>query len=371
MIYIIILTILLFFMIFGANGIEKVSNYQLLHQKGRVILTKEKIAVTFFLFLCWFLTAFRGETIGNDTLGYLGVFSQISTKTSVFYVLQYNYMEEGFHIFLYMVSQLIGTDTQNVLIATATVCYMGIGYIIFKHSRNYYISVSIAFLYCFSMMTNTIRQGIAVVICLFAYEKIKNGKKVCGIFLIVLAMTFHLSAGVMFLLFLKKMFPKSKSTMLIVNGILIVISSGLFLNPILARLFSHYAIYFESERVGNGRLALSVEILFSLIITTLAYISYENKEDTKLQLAVFESSTMFYILALNMSLIGRCSAYFNAIFIVELPELICNIKIVKKRQALLLIEGSLWLWFIVAMLYRDSWNHLYPYQLWITNQTYL
>lgn len=354
----------------GSGRLEKDSRFAVNDRKRPYyIFTLEKLTVFLLLFLMWFLTAFRGETVGNDTAVYLGWFMQIGNGTVR--VFGDVYLEKGFLAYLYIIAHVIGTYPQIVLIVSSAVCYVLIGHYIFAYSKNYYLSLCLVFCFLFSVFTNEMRQGLAAVIGVYGYVLLKKKKYAQSTGVLLLACAFHVSALAIFVLYLHKFFPQNLKKIYTWNTVLCVLSLGLVFNRILLSLFPRFSVYFSSERVGNGRLALFTEIAFSYLLLYFAHKAYKrDKRAHSLELAVFELYSFFFILALNMSLISRVTYFFSAILTAEIPNMIRQSGIRKKSMVSMLLSGLLLGWFLVVLLFRQSWNHLIPYEFWTNNILY-
>ena len=357
------------FALMGAEKLKMDSRYLPNQRKGlSSLISRERILVFLMLAFLWFLTAFRGENVGSDTSEYLGWFVRIGEGT--FHdIFKGYYMENGFLMYLYLIARIFGIHPQIMLIITASICFLLMGHYIFASSKNFYLSLCLLFCLLFSVFTNEIRQGMAVVISVYGYLSYKEKRYIKSFFLILFAGMFHASALAVFLLYLHKFFPKDLKKIYIINGVLCVLSFKMVFNNLLLYLFPRFTIYFESERAGNGRLALIIEIFMSSVLLFFAHKAYRKKKHS-LELAVFEMYSLFFIFALNMSLINRITYYFSALLIVEIPNMIQQSQIKNKFGVGIAISSMFLIWFTIVLVFRQSWNRLIPYEFYYNNIQY-
>ncbi len=195
MIYFLLVFIAGCFVLKGSGRLARDSRYTLdQNRKSCYRFSCEKLAVFLVLLLMCFLTAFRGETVGNDTAVYLGWFRRIADGS--IHVFGDSYMEKGFLSYLFIIANFLGTYPQIMLIVSAAVCYVFIGHYIFDYSKNYYLSLCLVLCFLFSVFTNELRQGMAAVIGVYGYSLLKGKKYGKSALVILLAATFsYISAG--------------------------------------------------------------------------------------------------------------------------------------------------------------------------------
>lgn len=313
--------------------------------------------LTFLLF--WFLTAFRSFQIGNDTTTYLyyfNIYSKGIDKSRTF--------EIGYQYLNYFIGK-ITTNSHYFIIIIATIMYGGVVWYIYKYSKNISVSLCLFFCYFFSMFTSIFRQGIAMVIVLYGYHRLKEGKKIPAALLFLLATTFHTTAIVSFLLFLNTDFLKKKWFVLGMTAICGAISNTGILNTIVGIVVPRYAHYFESRYASTGWLAVSYSLIVYLIWYFLINKSVddENKKD-KIVVTNFTFLLIFTAFGFSVNLFTRAGEYFLLIALIEIPNMLYRGKVKHYRLWLFALCSMLLIMFIVTLLYRPGWNHLYPYKFW-------
>lgn len=316
-----------------------------------------KAVVCFVLFTLWFLTAFRSAEIGNDTQNYLNYFYKINEVgiSSAFRV------EYGFQALCLFIG-LFTDNAQWLIIFCATFCYVGVGFYILRYSKNAMVSVILVFCLCFSSFTNTLRQELAVIIGLYAYRFIKDGKNFRALLLILVAVLFHRSAAVMLLWFFHKLCKFNINTVLIIACLLIVLGISGLAQPIAQRIGFQYANYFSGKYARSGWLAVSVEVLRSLVFYLFIYKAYgKNKKANTVVLANFTLLILLCCFGYTVNLFTRAAQYFLLPAVVEIPNAFHTKNIKDGKLWLAVTVIILLLYFIVVLVLRPEWNNLYPY----------
>ena len=331
-----------------------------LRAKQKILFSKSIYNLFFVLLISffWFLTAFRGSNIGNDTSTYLW-YSQLIQNHGINPELA---IEVGFQYFCLFLSK-ITPDSYFLLVASATICYVICGIYIYKHSENILFSVVFLFCIAFSPFTNILRQAIAMVIVLIAYEMIKNKRNVIAILLILFASVFHTSAIVAFLWFAHKFIPKKPIIIIVAALTVATLSASGVLNTILSTILKEYENYFSSEQAGTGWLGIFYDCLRAFVFYLFTYIAY--KKSIKEHSLVVSNSVLLLMtvcLGFSVNLFGRASSYFLLISAVDIPNAF-NSGNIKNRKLWMMIMGTVMLaYFIVTLIIRPEWNNLYPYE---------
>ena len=309
--------------------------------------------------LMWFLTAFRSSSIGNDTKNYLwyfGIFTNGLDRTSR--------IEVGYQIFNYLLGK-ITHDEHSFLIIMASIMYGGIGIYFHKHCKNLAVSLCLFFCFFFSIYTNILRQGIAMIIALYGYQLLKNGKKIPAAVVFLLATTFHTTAFLCFLLYLNLDNLKKQWVVLSLTGLCAIISLTGVLKMVVNAVVPKYTSYFYGQYASSGWLAITFS-LFTYVVFYLL-ISKSLDENNKADNIVATNFTLLLMLTAfgyAVNLFERAGEYFMLIAITELPNILYRGKVKNFRLWLFGIGTFYLLFFILSLVYRPGWNHLYPYEFW-------
>lgn len=318
------------------------------------------LALASFLFL-WFLTAFRSSEIGNDTFNYMVVY-----KYAVLDGLDYgSVVEVGYQLLNILIGKFVKLDFHLFLIVMAILMYGGVGVYIFKYSRNTAVSVCLFFGCFFSVFASMLRQGLAMIIVLYGYQLLKNRKRIPAAILFLLATAIHLSALVSFLLFVDlKLFQKKWFVFPLAIACAIFSRSGLMVTLVDA-IVPKYTHFFTSKYASTGWLAITYYLLFYGVIYYLISesITEENRQDRIVALN-FTLLLVFTAFGYAVNIFDRVAKYFLLIGLTEIPNMLYRGKVKHFRLWLLGICAVTMIMFILVLIYRPGWNHLYPYEFW-------
>ena len=349
--------------LFGVTFYAKGSEPQRIQNKSKKARKKVKrarfLAFITLVFL-WVLTAFRSSNIGNDTKNYIHYF-KIFAEGGID-------LKRTFELGYQMLNVFIGWFTRDphiFLIVIATVLYLGASICIFKNSKNILISVCILFCLCFSLFASMFRQGIAMIIALYGFYQLKKNKKARAVILFLLATLFHTSAIVCFFLFIDtKLFAHKYYVLAITVAVSVLSMFGVF-NSIIIALFPRYKHYFLGQYASSGWLAVSYEVIRNIVfyvITRKAINS--NKREERLVLTNMSALLLCSALGFSVNLFTRLSQYFLLVAVCEIPNVLYSEKIKKKKTWAICICAVLLVMFLLILIFRPNWNHLYPYEFW-------
>lgn len=311
-----------------------------------------------FLIL-WLLTAFRSRAIGKDVENYLVYFKWFSNGP-----IDHPKVEIGYQLLNYLIWQ-ISSDEHVFLIIMATIMYCWIGVYIYKFSKNPAVVLCLFFSCFFSVYTSILRQGMAMVIALYGYQLLKNKKRILAALVFLLATSFHTTAFLCFLLFLNFDILKKQWFVLGITAACVIASLSGVMKSAVNLVFPKYTHYFAGQYAGSGWLAISV-FLFTYIVFYLL-VSKSLDEDNKSDNVIATNFTLLLLLTAfgyAVNLFERAGEYFLLIGITELPNVLYRGKIKHFRFWLLMIGTFYLILFVLILIYRPGWNHLYPYEFW-------
>lgn len=340
-----------------SSNVTVVSNGKISKEKRTFY---DELFFCFVLYLLWFLTAFRGKNIGNDTTAYIDAFLNVKKYGPSFVG-----MEFGYQSYCYVITRLI-PNSNAILIVTATICYFGVGYYALKNSDNLYFSLILIFCLCFSNFVNILRQSLAMVICLYAYQALKNKQPWFFVLSVLIAATFHLSALVFLLFGLYRFFPKNTVYIFIVACVITVVSGTGMIPVVLEKVLpKKYAGYFESAYAEGGWIGVSYEAMKAGVLCLIAFAAYRGRNrDEKLILTSFSLALLVVCFGYCMNLFVRICSYFSMISITELPNATIRLERKKRNKLNMAVCGVMLVYFFVTMIFRPEWNHLYPFEFW-------
>lgn len=307
----------------------------------------------------WFLTAFRAYNIGNDTHSYVRVFNNIAKDG----IISNLYMEIGFQYFCLLISK-ISSNPRFFLFVNATICYVAVAIYILKYSKNILFSLVLFFCFFFSDFTTMLRQNLAMIIVLYAYQALKNKKNIKFFLMVVFASLFHTTAWFALLLYFHKWLPnKIWKSILIIVCCVILSATGL-IAPLITKLFSAYESYFESVFVGTGWLGVGVNLLRNAMLYLIMHSIYQSNKDEKLPVWSLFLYLILTSFAFTMNQFLRSGKYFLMITMVDLPNALTTRKL-KDENVIILILGIIFcMYFLITLRFRPEWNSIYPYKFY-------
>lgn len=320
------------------------------------------LAVVFFgsTFL---LSAFRAETVGNDTIKYVNFFRSFFYVNEPWDIISNTRFEPGYSLLNFIISRFSHSYT-SLLFISALINLLCALYFYRSNCANKYSWCLLWFIsgLCY-WSWSAMRASLAIsFIYIFSNDVLKN-KKTRSIFWLLLAGMFHYSAfscGI--ILFLRsRIFNKIIEKKVLVAVLFIVIA--VFMNQVMSYIpdvYSHY--YFDSEYgEGSVRIASIVDFIFTLLFYILAAWKTPIKWNRQKDIQV-----LFFILV-GLSFLGLMFNPFNRIERFFLPFEIIYITnsfkyLSKPRKAgLSCLMILLAMYQVVTFIVRPDWLQLFPY----------
>lgn len=337
------------------------------------------IIITFTIFFV--LSAFRSQNIGNDTFRYISLYERIASESELS---QFVSGYELGYIYFNKIISFISPKPQFLLIITSILILIGFAIFIYKKSNNVFLSVFLFYtLGFYGSSLNILRQYIAILVILLAYEYIKKKKKIVSIVLIIVASQFHATALVGFLLllipYIRFNFKNTIISMFI--SVLLYISFDYVIN-IIFTISPKYHVYLGSAYFEGGiRLASILNFSIILIVFIIGvYLNYKNPTNidirygtTRLEsVEISDDYAMQYLMlftvcitfiSLKFNLIERLSEYFFVFSIIYLPKILSNIRDEKLYMILVyLVVVFSFTYITVIYILRPEWNRIFPYE---------
>lgn len=334
-------------------------------QKSESVIARRNLRIVNSLFVVsmvflWVLTAFRSASIGNDTQTYIYYFKIFGTNG----INKARTFELGYQYLNVLIGKI--TDDPHIfLIIVASIMYLAVAIYIYRYSKNILISLCLFYCVAFSIFTSVLRQGMAMVIALYAYQLLKDNKKIKSALLFAVACLFHTSAIVCFLLFINLKLWRKKWLVFGLTTLFTVLSiSGTF-NSIVIAIIPRYAHYFESRYASTGWLAVSYSLLRNYLFYWLASkAADEGKRSDQLAVTNMTLLLIFSAFGYSVNLFTRAGEFFLLIAITELPNILYSEKITKRNWWMIGICLTMLGMFLLELIFRPGWNHLYPYEFW-------
>lgn len=336
---------------------------------------KSKKLLCFLLLLPAFLmTAFRADSVGNDTIVYLRAFNQLRTFESLSQVITYSRMEVGYvalsHLFI-----KFGCSYILFQAAVSGFIYFSLYKFIVKYSENIGLS-------CFIFLTmrmicgpmNTVRLWLAIAILLFSVDFLLNKKLVTFLLLVGLASLFHISALVFMVIYplYHCLFLRRNKWIVIVGSIVIAMLGRAFF-VVLTQITGKYESYLQSGYFNDFNktaiyLTLAIDVCFAILLYVVSSRNKERNIDTEHGLEYLFPIIMTLILGLDIigltnTIMDRISDYFSVCYLLIIPSVIKRIRLNGNRTAITIcILFMLALQFIIIQIYRPNWNGVIPFE---------
>ncbi len=283
----------------------------LISKNGHIVLAQKRNRMMLILFFLGFfvLLSLRDTTVGRDLYTYRIIFERCSVTE--FKSLPEQQWELGYTIYNKIIS-MVSTNYRLFLIITALIILVPI-YKLYSKEKEFSFLAIVLFINmpCFLMIFSGLRQAIAISIGILVYIAVEKKKYILSILLVLLAMSFHISAFVLVLIY-PAFFLKIKAKhLLFVVPIMLVIY--LFRIPLLSFIISlmpsqYIEFYGEIQQTG----AIVMTILF-LIFVVFAFVILDETSMSKkdyFMRNVLLVATIFHFFVPVHGLVQRASYYF-------------------------------------------------------------
>lgn len=342
----------------------------------RYIDKNRNAQIIFFIlmFILCLFAALRSIHVGNDTFTYYNIYKNIIHldlyNSSFKDVVIKERIEPAYTIINYICYSIF--DSFQVLLAIcALFTYYGYWNFIRKYSYSLLFSLLVFFCFRYSDSTmNIIRQEIAIVITLRAYDEIRTNNLYKYLLFVGIACLFHHSA-IFFLpaWWICKMNLNKKSIIISIIIAVSLMSAIKDNSKFIITLMGDYASYMDSNYVEEGKIAPTINIIIYSIALLFVWLSHKNKNfpieykgDYNRMCNLIFTGIMILILSLSNALISRVAAYYYVFILILIPN---AIKKLENRTNKLffssLIITLFIIYYIVIITFRPNWNRVYPY----------
>lgn len=338
---------------------------------SQLSIKRNQTMISLFFLGLFVLLALRDITVGKDIRTYEAIFHKCSIIA--FDRLPLLQWELGYTIYNKIVASIFN-NYRFFLIITAAIVLIPI-YKLYSMEAEYSYLVIIIFINmpCFLMIFSGLRQAIAISLGVVAYMLIKNKRYLWSILVILLAVSFHTSAGILVLLYPAYVMKIRAKQLLYIIPIIVAIY--LFRVPILefaiSLMPSHYVeFYGEIEQTGAfGMMVLFILFsVFAFIVCDEAAMSPKDYFMRNILLV----ATVFQMFVPIHGLIQRASYYF----LVFVPlSIICIMQSPKKylksisNLATIVIGCFFTLYFFYnAAFSADNLLDVFPYKFFWSGQ---
>lgn len=301
--------LLLFISTFFPFGIYQNKRVVSTYDHSYIVRKRNKMTIVMFFLGLFILLALRDITVGRDLIEYKKIFERCF-YTSFAELPDFRW-ELGYTIYNKVVS-IISDNFRLLLILSAIIVLLPI-YKLYSQETKYSFLLIMLFINmpCFLMMFSGLRQAIATSIGILVFMAIEDKKYILSALLILLAISFHVSAFVLILLY-PAFFVKIKAKhLLFIAPAMVAIL--IFRVPILETFISwapsHYIEYYgQLSQTG----AIGTLLLF-LIFSVFSFVIWDETVMTKKDFFlrnILLISTIFQFFVPIHGLAQRMSYYF-------------------------------------------------------------
>lgn len=308
---------------------------------------------------------------GSDYYNYLVSFQHIDSWYSSFYQILVSRFQNGLYILMYLI-KMVSSNEALFFMIYGLLNYIPVFYLIRKYSSDAILSFSSWLLLGFFLMsTNIMKQSLAMVLILLAFDKFVEKKYVRFALLALLASWFHISIIVTigFIILTRYIKP---SRNLFYGLSLTGLFFALFLKPILMiiarianiRYISTYIYSFLNNGITETKLQIgAIVILFTYLVLLFALTN--SKVVANLN-PIYSKMVLVCLLALPFLIVSTKFYIFNRIAFTGLQLIIFLVPSIVKRHKLLLYSGLAIFGFLISILNAD--NNYYNYSTIFNDQ---
>lgn len=294
------------------------------------------------------IIACRGNSVGLDTITYKIYYNRLIRQPS------FNQRLNWEPLFILFIRIAGACNSFQVLLALcAAVTCIGFGTFIYLNAKDKWI----AFWYLYFYMTlnlyfnslHLMRQICAMAIAINVYTVLKNDKTrkeyiKAGI-LVVLAMGFHVTAGLFIAPVIAAMLLKKIGRRTIGIALFASLFAGVLLSYAqrLILMFERYSRYLDDDRLSEGRIgvyaASLIFIKFMMTLIVLMKLDPNNEDNRDIYRLTFINvvATAFFTLQSRTQFALRIGYWYEMYFPLYLPTCLHRIKKKNNRYVLLLL----------------------------------
>ena len=297
------------------------------------------------VFILWLFICGGQYYVGTDYPSYLQIFEGTNIE---FYLQKHEYL----FVAIVMFCNKCGLHGQTLFYIFYTINFIFFFLIVKRLPlRNIFIFVLlyITVTNLFNNQLNTLRQATAIYIGTYAILSIIEGKNIKATFFILIASLIHISALILFLVFIFKQIISSFSFKSLLLSLFAAVGLSFVFQPdilnfILLLLPDHYAAYLENGAIAEQGLIYKIAKYIFIPIYLLAWGCFKDKELSKEATLLFKLGWIAFCLRLgliNLTIITRITDYFLIMSIY--PILLYLSYLIKTKHSFLFISITFFL----------------------------
>lgn len=309
-----------------------------------------------FLIPLAFLIAFRGEAIGADSDSYNSMYLAM-LNGSFNKIESYDRIEIGYRLFL-MALTFLSNDPQTQYIVCAILFVIMLGIFV---KRNAVSSARFVVLFMgmnlFTFYLSGVRQSLAMLICLFAYESIKKKEPIKFVIIVLIAMTFHKAALFFFFAYPMGCISATKKTraLYIAMFIFVVVCNG----ALFKFAGGFFDIQYGIEETDNGYVMVLLMSIITILSFALIKPLVERNPDNKYLINLNAIHMAMWLLRLFSRTAERPSMFYAFFTILLIEQMILLVKDYRVRFLINMLVVAL---FGAYFIYRIDGLGLVPFE---------
>lgn len=337
----------------------------------------KRIYLSITLGIFAFMTMFRAETVGNDTLDYIQTFNLTAHSGDILAFINDSAIEPGYLAWNWIISCFIDKP-QALFIVSGLVFYLSLGRFVNKWMPAPGLVIyALVAMHLFDGYLSTMRQTLALAILLFAFDFAYSKKPLPFILLCLFATQFHMAAFLFLFVYpIKNVNPTFRTkaskvgvALLVVGAVGIAMFAFDNILSFLMDVFPKYQYYLGGKSVdGETRLATLLNIaVYSLMLIIPKLMKSRNVEfsDEK-AVATFKRLSLFNIIILVLSMNATIFTRFTGLFtLFSTGDYSTAVARLERREHILFVLLSVLLLYayglVIALLKTPEWYTTYPY----------
>lgn len=279
---------------------------------------KNSVLIVFFVFFFGMLLL-RNPVVGVDTKRYLDVFSQAHLYTWGEWF-EARSSEVGFAIFTKLVRSVTSSEMVYLGLVAAIILWP-ISWLYYKESKEPILTMLLfLILPLFGMFFSGFRQSIAIALTVPAYCFVRRREKVKFVLVVLLAMLFHQSAAIVFLLYpvyhMREI--KRKAVILLIP----IVALCYLYSDVLYFFFLTFAGDFYQERYASLSATGAYAMLFLFIALLVFSFLFRDENLVDEELVGMRNILILSVLLQCFTSVSQFAMRMNYYFLLFLPLLI-------------------------------------------------
>lgn len=324
----------------------------------------------FVFFMLFIISGLRHVDIGNDSIAYSESFNDLYISNS-FWDLDGRF-EPGYQYLSKFIKIYVSAETPALFIITSFLIQFFCVWFMYHNSKKLWLSIFLFItLRYFFFSVSAVRQGLALGLCLFAYEYLKRNKIKHFFIYVFLASSFHFSA----LIFL--VFPLFKNLKFTIKKALVIGLIASLVFAVLSQVLTYVVptISYGGDYLEQGvtddftsRLGAILIALFTLVGILFALYFKYHKSESEVGMRRYELWGVFFsfiigVLAIKFGILMRFTYYFAMFSVILIPNVIASIRDITIKKIVIPFWVIITLVYIMTILYmRPEWYNFYPYK---------